>query len=90
MTQHLNVPAQLQSILWIVLYLALPPLAGAMCIGLVVGIVQAVTQVQDQSLPMAAKMIVVAAVVMLLGPALVSPLINETQQLFDGFAVLTR
>ena len=82
--------AELQSILWIVFSLSLPPLLGAMLIGLLVGIVQAVTQVQDQSLPMAAKLVVVAAIIGLAGPMLAGPLVRQSERLFDTFAPLTR
>jgi type III secretion protein S len=89
MTQ-MNVAAELQSMLWIVVYLAMPALLGAMVVGLVVGVLQAVTQVQDQSLPMAAKLLMVAAIVVLASPLLVSPLVRQSERLFDTFATLTR
>lgn len=82
--------AQLQTTLGIVLVMALPPLLAAMAIGLVVGIVQAVTQVQDQSLPVAFKLLVVIAVLALAGPMLVVPLVRQSGQLFDGFPAMTR
>ena len=90
MTHQLSVLAELQSILWIVLILSSPPLIGAMLVGLVIGILQAVTQIQDQSLPMAAKLIMVAAIVMLAGPLLVGPLVRQSERLFDSFSTLTR
>lgn len=90
MTQQLSVLAELQSILGIVLYMAMPPLVGAMVVGLVVGVLQAVTQVQDQSLPMTAKLLMVVLVLVLAGPFLTQPLMRQTERLFDTFPMLTR
>jgi type III secretion protein S len=74
----------------IVLYMSLPPLVSAMVVGLVVGILQAVTQVQDQSLPIVFKLLVVMAVILLGGPLLATPLVQQSVKLFDTFPVLTR
>ena len=82
--------AQLQTTLGLVLYMSLPPLLGAMVVGLVVGILQAVTQVQDQSLPMTFKLLAVILVLTLGGPVLVVPLVRQASQLFDGFPMMTR
>lgn len=87
---HAALISQLQSTLGIVLLMALPPLLGAMAVGLVVGILQAVTQIQDQSLPVAAKLLVVIVILALAGPLLVVPLVRQSTQLFDGFPAMTR
>lgn len=81
---------QLHTMLGIVLYMALPPLLAAVGIGLVVGILQAVTQVQDQSLPLAFKLLVVIAVLALAGPLLTVPLVREATAVFDNFPLMTR
>ena len=82
--------SQLQAMLGIVLVMCLPPLLGAMAVGLIVGVLQAVTQVQDQSLPVAFKLLVVIAILALGGPLLVVPLVRLSAQLFDSFPALTR
>ncbi len=81
---------QLHATLGIVLLMSLPPLLGAMAVGLVVGILQAVTQIQDQSLPIAFKLLVVILVMVLAGPLLVAPLVRQSGQLFDSFPAMTR
>ena len=81
---------QLQTALGLMLYMALPPLLAAMVVGLAVGIVQAVTQVQDQSLPITCKLLVVIAVLALAGPILTVPLVRQAGQLFDSFPAMTR
>lgn len=88
--QHDALLTQLQAMLSIVLYMALPPLLGAVAVGLVVGILQAVTQVQDQSLPITFKLLVVIAILALAGPLLTMPLVRQTEQIFDAFPAMTR
>ena len=87
---HNELIAQLQSMLGIVLFMSLPPLLAAMAVGLIVGILQAVTQVQDQSLPIAFKLLAVIVILALAGQALVMPLIRLSSQLFDSFPMMTR
>ncbi|MCQ8239612.1 EscS/YscS/HrcS family type III secretion system export apparatus protein [Rhizosaccharibacter radicis] len=81
---------QLHQMLGIVLYMALPPLVAAVGIGLLVGILQAVTQIQDQSLPLAFKLLMVIAVLALAGPLLTVPLVREATAVFDNFPLMTR
>jgi type III secretion protein S len=81
---------QLVAMLGIVLLLALPPLLAAMTVGLIVGILQAVTQVQDQSLPVAIKLLVVIVILMFAGALLVQPLVRQSALLFDSFPAMTR
>ncbi len=82
--------SQLQATLELVLWMALPPLLAAMVIGLSVGILQAVTQVQDQSLPMTFKLLAVMLVLALGGPLLAAPLMRQATMLFDNFSTLAR
>ncbi|MCX2561143.1 flagellar biosynthetic protein FliQ [Acetobacter farinalis] len=79
-----------QSTLSLVLYLALLPLLAAMAVGLVVGILQAVTQVQDQSLPMTFKLLTVILLLLFGGSLLAVPLEREAAEVFDSFPTLTR
>ncbi len=81
---------QLHSMLGIVMYMALPPLIAAVVVGLVVGIMQAVTQIQDQSLPLAFKLLIVMAILALAGPLLTVPLMREATSVFDNFPLMTR
>ena len=81
---------QLHTMLGIVLYMALPPLIAAVVVGLLVGIMQAVTQIQDQSLPLAFKLLIVMAILALAGPLLTVPLMREATAVFDNFPLMTR
>ncbi|MGR2737921.1 EscS/YscS/HrcS family type III secretion system export apparatus protein [Billgrantia sp. Q4P2] len=76
--------------LWTVLLLSAPALLAAIVIGFGIGLLQALTQIQDQSLPQAVKVIVIMLVLIVGGPLLVGQLINLTDQVLDNFAVWSR
>jgi type III secretion protein S len=80
----------LNATLLLVLYLSAPVLAVAAGVGLVVGLLQAVTQIQDQSLPQTLKLIAVLVTIALLGRMLAMPLVNEARELLDQFPALSR
>ncbi|MCP1854626.1 MULTISPECIES: EscS/YscS/HrcS family type III secretion system export apparatus protein [unclassified Bradyrhizobium] len=67
----------------------LPPLLAALVAGLGIGIVQAATQLQDQTLPLTVKLLVVVAVLVLFAPVLSAPLIEQAQHIFTDFPALT-
>ncbi|MDR5760152.1 MULTISPECIES: type III secretion system export apparatus subunit SctS [unclassified Caballeronia] len=54
--------------LLLVFWLSLPMLAVATAVGLLLGLVQSVTQIQDQSLPYGAKIICVGLVLIVAAP----------------------
>ncbi|MDX5378789.1 MAG: flagellar biosynthetic protein FliQ [Halomonas sp.] len=76
--------------LWTVLLLSAPALLAAIVIGFGIGLLQALTQIQDQSLPQAVKVIVIMLVLIVGGPLLVGQLINLTDQVLDNFAAWSR
>ncbi|MGP9567970.1 EscS/YscS/HrcS family type III secretion system export apparatus protein [Halomonas sp. AOP5-B2-8] len=76
--------------LWTVLLLSAPALVAAIVIGFGIGLFQALTQIQDQSLPQSVKVIVIMLVLILAGPLLVGQLINLTDQILNNFASWTR
>lgn len=78
------------TILKLVLLLSLPPLAVATVVGFVVGLLQAVTQIQDQTLPQTIKLVAVLATLLFAGPWMAGPLIEQARQIFDAFPALAR
>jgi type III secretory pathway component EscS len=72
------------------MYLTAVPLGAATALGLIISILQAVTQIQDQTLAQTAKISVIGAILILFGGTLVAPLVSNTTQLFDTFATLGR
>ena len=73
-----------------VLLLSAPALAVAILIGLGVGLLQALTQIQDQTLPQAVKLVAVLLVLVLVGPLLATQVAGLASHVLDNFAVWTR
>jgi type III secretion protein S len=82
--------AQFQTMMNIVAFVALPPLLVAMAVGLVVAILQAATQIQDQTLPLTVKVIAVGLTLALAGTMLTRPLFEHSNRIFEDFASITR
>lgn len=76
--------------LWTVLLLSAPALLTAILIGFGIGLLQALTQIQDQSLPQAVKVITIMLVLIFAGPLLVGQLLGLTDQILDNFAAWSR
>ena len=70
--------------------LANPMLIGALLVGLVVSILQAITQINEATLTFIPKMIVVAVVFMIAAPWMMDVMNQFTTQLFDGLAEMVR
>jgi len=61
--------------------LAAPLLLSALVVGLLIGMFQAATQINEMTLTFVPKLIVVALVIMIAGPALLNTLIDFTTQI---------
>jgi flagellar biosynthesis protein FliQ len=58
-----------------------PLLLVGLCVGLVVSLFQAVTQIQEQTLSFIPKIVGVGVVIVVLGPWMLSQLVSYTQNL---------
>jgi flagellar biosynthetic protein FliQ len=65
-----------------------PLLLGAMVVGLVVCIFQAVTQIQEQSLTLIPKIAVIAVIAVLLGPWMLDQMVAYTTNLYSAIPTL--
>ena len=65
-----------------------PLLLGAMVVGLVVSIFQAVTQIQEQSITLIPKIVAVAAITVLLGPWMLDQITSYTTNLYSSIPTL--
>jgi flagellar biosynthetic protein FliQ len=81
----INLAAQAMSLAFKV---AGPLLLGAMVVGLVVSIFQAVTQIQEQSLTLIPKIATIAAITVLLGPWMLDQLVAYTTNLYTAIPTL--
>lgn len=69
--------------LWLTLQLAGPALVAMLVIGLVVSIVQALTQIQEATLAFLPKLAALGIILMLLGPGMIGALRAYSETLFD-------
>ena len=68
--------------LWLVIVMSAPPLLIATLFGVLVSLVQAITQVQDQTLPYVVKLVAVAVTLAVLGRWIGSELIELVNSAF--------
>lgn len=66
----------------LVLYLSLPVVVVTTAIGLLAGLFQALTQIQDQSLPFGLKLVAVIIVLLITGGWIAQELLNYVEQLY--------
>ena len=69
--------------LWLTLELAGPPLLAMLVIGLVISVVQALTQIQEATLAFVPKLLAMGLVLVLLAPFMGGALRGFSGQLFD-------
>lgn len=64
--------------------LAAPLLLSALVVGLLVGMLQAATQINEMTLTFVPKLMVVALVILVAGPALLNTMLTFTVRLIEG------
>ncbi len=77
-----------QRALEMTLMLAAPMLLAALLIGLLVGIFQAATQINEMTLSFIPKLIGMAAVLVLVGPWMLKELVGYTRTLLESIPAL--
>lgn len=71
-------------------FVSAPILVGTLLVGLLVSIFQAITQINEASLTFIPKMIVVAIILVLVGPWMLDIMTNYTTQLFENISIYVR
>ena len=71
------------------LLLAGPLLGVALAVGLVISVIQAVTQIQEQTLTFVPKLLAVSGTVLVALPWMIQVMIKYTTELFRSFPTLT-
>jgi len=84
------ITAKVTSALLTVLLVSGPVLIAAVVLGLLIGILQAATQIQDQTLPLTVKLFTILIVLIVLGPLLAGQIVTQASSVLDEFPVLTR
>lgn len=72
--------------LYLVLILSAPPVLAAMVVGLIVSLLQATTQVQEQTLTFVPKLVAIILVLAFLGQVGMVLLMRYTADLFSSFS----
>jgi flagellar biosynthetic protein FliQ len=83
-----GVAAALRDTLLVVLKLGGPPLLAMLAVGLVVSLVQAVTQVNEATLVFLPKVLVLGGALALLGPFMMATLSDFTRTLMDRLVLV--
>jgi len=76
--------------LWVAVKLSFPILLSALIVGALISVLQAATQLQDQTLNQVPKMFTVAAVVFVTLPWILAALVEYTQDLVGGMGMWFR
>ena len=76
--------------LWTVLLLAGPPLLAGLVVGLFVSVIQATTQIQEQTLTFVPKLVVVSVLLIVLASWLLHTMVDFTANLYGLIPQLTR
>ena len=69
--------------MWLALQLAAPLLVASLLVGVLVGLFQAATQINEMTLSFIPKLLALAAVGLLFGPWMLQLLIDFTRRLFE-------
>lgn len=76
--------------LWITALVAAPVLLASLAVGLVVGVIQAATSVNEQTLTFVPKLAVTALVLVLFGSAMLGLIGDFTKEIFEQIAMTGR
>ena len=74
--------------LFLVLIASAPPVLTSMAVGLLVSVVQATTQIQEQTLTFVPKLVAVMASLAIAGPWIGEQLIRFTRVVFEGIPLV--
>jgi len=85
-----DVISYLTKALYLVLWLSLPPIIVASVVGTLFSLFQALTQIQEQTLSFAIKLIAVMATLALSARWIGGEIYNYTLSIFEFFPVLVR
>lgn len=72
-----------QQALWVTIMIASPLLGSALAVGLLVGMIQAATQINEMTLSFIPKLLVLVLSLVVAGPWMLSVISNYTRQLME-------
>ncbi len=77
-----------QQALWVTMMIASPLLLSALAVGLLVGMFQAATQINEMTLSFIPKLLVLVLALVAAGPWMLSVIVNYTRQLMEQIPTL--
>lgn len=77
-----------QQALWILALASAPILLPALVTGLVLGMIQAATSINEQTLSFVPKLLLVAISLVIFGSSIMLLLVNFTREIFDRIPIL--
>ena len=80
---------QLTDSMMLVMILSLPPILVASVVGLLISLLQALTQIQEQTISFAIKLIAVSVTIAAMAGLLGSEMVNFATKLFTDFPSMT-
>ncbi len=72
-----------QQALWVTMIIASPLLLSALAVGLLVGMFQAATQINEMTMSFIPKLLVLVAALVVAGPWMLGVIVNYTRQLME-------
>lgn len=78
-----EVGALLRETMLVTLKLAGPPLLAALAIGIVMSLLQAITQINEQTVAFVPKVVVILGALLILGPFMLMTMTDFSHSLFD-------
>lgn len=86
----LSMLALADRMLWVTMLVAAPVLLASLAVGLVVGVIQAATSVNEQTLTFVPKLAVTALVLVVLGGAMLTLIGDFMRDIFTAIATISR
>ncbi len=71
-----------QQALWVTILIAAPLLLSALAVGLLIGMFQAATQINEMTMSFIPKLLVIVAALVIAGPWMLGVIVNFTKQLY--------
>lgn len=88
MDETTNLLSLVDRMLWVTALVAAPVLLASLAVGLVVGILQAATSINEQTLTFVPKLAVIALVLVVMGAGMAALVGQFTQDIFGQIAAL--
>jgi flagellar biosynthetic protein FliQ len=76
--------------LFLALILTGPPVGAALLVGLTISIIQATTQIQEQTLTFVPKLVTIVVMLALLGPWMLAQLVSFASSIYGSFPLYVK